>query len=321
LTKLILYGLALAWLSAIRAFGVPVQVQKYSGGEMAPNTAGMLFHIGLDLKLENELKVSKVRIAFADAIKKTKYLIYIRDLSAHERDIWLLPQSRYALIQIKLTTIDNKVFKKNFRKGDAKVFYTKANAISRFGDWQLRYVEKDQLNLEITSTDVRLNSNVEYGMFKEVVVGQSAKVIQRLKKYQKLPDANKKISKKIKNKVPGEIEYFFRLNLFKNNDIAPIAAAKLSKDTNEFKQCYADLLKRSPQGEGKIRFKLVYSRKAKVARKVVIGESDFEDRRFTNCLKTVIKNVRFNLKRSAVGQINMIFSNKPSDDTISEPTK
>ena len=306
----------LIWLSAASAFGVPVQVQKYSGGGMAPNTAGMLVHIGLDLKLENELKVSKVRIAFADAIKKTKYLVYIKDLSAHDRDIWLFPQSRYVLIQIKLTTVDNKTFKKNFRKRDAKVFYTKANAISRFGDWRLKYLEKDQLNLEIIPKDEPINSNIEYGMFKEVVAGQSAKVIERLKKYQKLPDVNKK-----KKKVSGEIGYFFRLNLFKNNDIAPIAAAKLSKDSNEVKLCYTDLLKRFPEGKGKIGFKLVYSRKAKVARKVVVGESDFEDRRFTNCLKTVIKNVKFNLKRSAVGQINMIFSNKPSDDTISEQKK
>jgi hypothetical protein len=214
----------------------------------------------------------------------------------------VLPAGKYLVSAIRAELEGGQIGEAKFSEKSAKRILVRAKKISNAGLWTLRINSKGRIGMGIkrTPSKIRPTGDPDKYPFTSIITAKTGKEELNFKE----------LLEELRDTAPveqAEVQYFFRLDLYKNNMFGPFIASRVAAADEEFRQCYRDAIEQQPDLKGHALIKFLISKKRHRLKKVRITESTLNNRDMHDCILVNLKKLEYPAEKNMLGEIDMIF--------------
>jgi hypothetical protein len=292
---LLLTGFALAGSSFAQSV---TQLNRWEGEDIDAKDGGVFVSFQLSESSKDALQ-SDVSMSVINLISKKSYEFSQAVGESAQPIIWRLPSGKYAIRNIKALGADGKVYNAKFKKKTGRKFIIRKRFLSNLSTLvvttepgEILNIQKKRIKSRFNPTDAAIIKN-----FKGVINGFKAKIEIEFGK-EPPPDTNQS-----ETRTNREVGMFFRLNLFKNNAMAPMVAATIASTDSQIRDCYGEALQRVGDFRGDVKFKFALAKQAGPFKKISIGSGSIGDQQFHECMLLALQQLKFSEIKAMLGEL------------------
>ncbi len=279
-----------------------VQTNRWEGEDIDAKDGGLFISFQLSEASQDALQ-SDISMSVVNLITKKVFEFSQPAGKSDQPIIWRFPSGKYGIRTIKALGADGKVYNAKFKKKSGRKFIVRKRFLSNLSTLIITTEPGEILSIQIQRAKSRYNPTdaVILKNFKGVTNGFKGKVEIEFGK-DPPPD-----SAQSESKANREIGMFFRLNLFKNNAMAPMVAAAIASVDSQIRDCYGDALQRLGDIRGDAKFKFALAKQAGPFKKISIGTGSIGDQQFHECMLVALQQLKFPEIKAMLGELVYYF--------------
>ncbi len=226
----------------------------------------------------------------------------ILTLGQHPDKVWKLKEDEYQITQIQ--HIDSVGKRWSWAGPYRSKLLVKSRSLSNFGIWYLVQLKQSgQLSFLIKNSKNVFSSTKTQGSIARVIDGLSGQ--EQAVFEQKA--AAKQGELRAAYRFSRSIAMYYKLNLFRQNQFAPLVIGVIQSNDADIRSCYTDFLDRGTVEQGLVNYTMLLSNQTHSIKTLKVKQTDIKDERFMECLYYKLMALSFPVKESMIGELTLTF--------------